>query len=61
MVAMFEFLIFMIVSKITAMPVEEINDQTLIPPRLQEDIITQIIASTGVYLPLLCEEGLTAG
>ena len=56
-----EFIIFMIISKFTSIPMEKISGQTLIPLRLQEDIITQVIASTGAYLPLPCEEGLTAG
>ncbi|MDP2736187.1 MAG: hypothetical protein Q8O59_00160 [bacterium] len=48
----------MIISKFTGMPVAEINAQTIIPRRLQENIIEQVMISTGRYLPLSCEEGL---
>lgn len=61
MSALFEFIIFTIVSNFTGIPVEKINGRTIIPYSKQEDIITEVIYYTRIYLPLPCEEGLTAG
>lgn len=61
MTALFEFLIYIIISKLSEIPMEKINRHTPIPLRLQEDIITRVIASTGVYLPFSGETELTVG